>query len=64
MLVLPLTKKQKNDPFHFKIKMSDGDVWAKLTQIRVISSKRLLRKLDTINEDSFFRLKEVLVNSI
>lgn len=53
LLVLPITSKQKNDAFHKRIDVRVGPVWVKLTQVRVISSRRLLRKVDTISEEAF-----------
>ena len=66
MLVLPITTKAKDDKFHFKISShnASGDarvVYIKLTQIRVVSPKRLLRKVDTLEESAFKNLKERLL---
>lgn len=58
MVVLPLTTKPRDDKFHHKIKTEEKTVWAKLTQSRVISNKRLLRKVDVLDEQSFNLLKE------
>ena len=66
MLVLPITSREKNDKFHKKIVIDSvdktgmpykKDVWVKLTQARVISSKRLLRKVDILPEDVFFDIQ-------
>ena len=59
MLVLPITSKEKNDKFHHKIKTDQKTVWVKLTQSRVISNKRLLRKVDVLGEEEFDKLKSV-----
>ena len=56
MVILPLTTKKKNDKFHFKIEREETTTWIKLTQTRVISNKRLLRKVDVLNEDIFNEL--------
>lgn len=58
LVVLPITTKQKDDIFHHKIQTQWKTVWAKLTQTRVVSSKRLLRKVDVLNEANFCKLKE------
>mgnify|MGYP001614297405 CR=1 FL=1 len=58
MIILPITTKPKDDEFHQKIQTVGKTVWAKLTQMRVISSKRLLRKVDILDEASFEILKE------
>ena len=64
MLVLPLTTKQKEDRFHCKIKFSQWVVWVKLTQVRVISNKRLLRKMGVLDQPSFDELKKEWVDSL
>ncbi|MDB5265939.1 MAG: hypothetical protein JWM39_652 [Parcubacteria group bacterium] len=64
VLVLPLTSKKNDNRFHCSIRVGDRISWAKLTQIQVISTKRLLRKIDMVNETDFKKLKRVLINSI
>ncbi|MEX2010491.1 MAG: type II toxin-antitoxin system PemK/MazF family toxin [Parcubacteria group bacterium] len=66
MLALPITGKAKNDQFHYKITITSKksntkeietkDVWIKLTQARVVSNKRLLRKVDMISEEEFEKI--------
>jgi len=58
LLVLPITSKAKDDAFHQRIAVRVGPVWVKLTQSRVISSQRLLRKVDTIPEETFNDVQE------
>ncbi len=62
MVVLPLTTKRKDDKFHHKIKTKERTVWVKLTQTRVVSGKRLLRKVDILEEEQFETLKMVWKN--
>lgn len=74
MLVLPVTSKEKNDPFHCKIivqaksgktgEIYDKPVWVKLTQVRMISNRRLLRKVDVIPNADFLKVKEAFKNYI
>ena len=74
MLVLPITSKEKNDKFHYKIFIKTKDsntgeyqekpVWIKLTQVRVISNKRLLRKVDLMSIDDFNKIIKVFKDSI
>ena len=64
MVVLPITTKQKDDEFHYKIQTEGKIVWVKLTQVRVISSKRLLRKVAMLEETMFNELKEVWIKSL
>lgn len=66
MLVLPITSKEKNDLFHYKIQVQAKNsntgkvyrrpIWVKLTQARVISNKRLLRKVDVIPDEEFKKI--------
>ena len=51
--VLPLTGKPHDDSFHKKITHNTEDSWVCLTQIRTISTKRLLRKIWKIDERQF-----------
>ena len=74
MFVLPITSKEKKDKFHYKIfvkikdiktgKYQERPVWVKLTQARVISNKRLLRKVDLISADDFKNIMIVFKKSI
>jgi hypothetical protein len=50
--------KKKNDVFHYGVSTPIGDVCAKLTQVRVIRSRRLSRKVDVLSESEFVRVKE------
>lgn len=74
MFILPITSKEKSDKFHYKIfvkikniktdEYEEKPVWVKLTQARVISNKRLLRKVDLISIDDFNKITIVFKNSI
>lgn len=64
LLILPVTTKEKNDPFHCKIRSATGDMWVKLTQIKVISSKRLLRKIKIISQNEYNFIKIALFKSL
>ena len=65
IVVLPITTKPKNDPFHFKIFVKTGIyVWIKLTQVRMISNKRLQRKVDIVGNDSFVKIREAWIKSL
>jgi mRNA interferase MazF len=69
MFVLPTTTRARNDKFHMPIEIGAVDqktgedyrktVYIKLTQARVISNKRLMRKVDVINEEDFKRIQDV-----
>lgn len=60
-LVLPLTTKGKEDPFHVQLQTSKMTSFAKISQIKVISYKRLLRKIDTLPEDQFIAIRQRLL---
>ncbi len=62
VLVTPLTTKGLEDEYHVRIKTKKMSSLAKISQIRVISSKRLLRKIDTLPEDQFLRVREKLLD--
>lgn len=74
MFVLPLTSKAKDDKFHYKVFVKIKDiktgeyqerpVWVKLTQARVISNKRLLRKVDVISINDFNKITLVFKNGV
>jgi len=63
MLVLPITTKEKRDGFHTAVRLVvrnagtgaevTRDVYVKLTQARVISTQRLLRKVDMLEKSMF-----------
>lgn len=59
MLVLPLTSKERNDRFHHKIATAQKESWVKLTQARVVSNKRLLRKVDVLGQKDFEELQDI-----
>ncbi|MDB5245485.1 MAG: hypothetical protein JWN90_590 [Parcubacteria group bacterium] len=64
LVVLPLTSRPKDDRFHYKISTDSGYVYAKLTQVRVISNKRLQRMAYKIDSAQFQGLKETWKRSI
>ncbi len=64
LLVLPITSKEKKDKFHHRVETTQKITWVKLTQTRLISTKRLLRKIDVIGEKEFFALKTDWKNSL
>ncbi|MDE2037915.1 MAG: type II toxin-antitoxin system PemK/MazF family toxin [Patescibacteria group bacterium] len=48
--IVPLTGMPHDDRYHRKIAHGRNESWACLTQIRTISTKRLLRKVGTLEE--------------
>jgi len=56
-----LIGKKKEGKFYFYIgKVEDRDATAVLSQARLIDTKRLVRKITTLDEDSFEQLKTAL----
>lgn len=51
--VIPLTSKEKTDKHHVKIRHEKGYSWANVPQMRIVSTKRLLRKIGMIPETKF-----------
>lgn len=64
MVVLPITTRKKSDAFHFETITGDRTVWVKLTQTRVVSGKRFLRKLNVVDEKQFEALKNAWKKSL
>lgn len=62
--VLPLTTKGKNNKYYLKLDYEIIKSWVILSQIKTISTKRLLRKIGSISEPDFeeviFRLQNLL----
>ena len=54
--VLPLTKSIKTNPYYYQINHSEFPSSVILSQIRLISSKRLLRRMGTIERVEFFEI--------
>jgi mRNA interferase MazF len=50
-LITPLTSVAKENQYHHKL--NTGDSFVILSQIRLISAKRLLRKIEVIGENEF-----------
>jgi mRNA interferase MazF len=70
---LPLTSKVKEDRFHFgfniKTKNTAGEVeeqrsFAMLSQMRLFSSKRMIRRIVRINENVFDSIEKSFINLI
>ncbi len=58
LLILPITSKKSANRFHYHANTkTHGSVWVKLTQARVVSSKRLLRKIDVMSIEDFQRMR-------
>lgn len=57
---IPLTSKAKENPYIVKVEHSKGVSYANLSQLRLWSSKRILRKVGVISERSFIEVSKRL----
>lgn len=62
MLILPITSKLKDDKFHAPLILinqgKEKRTFIKLTQPRIISNKRLVRKIAVVPKDKFEIIRE------
>lgn len=58
---LPISSTVKDLPFYYKIKFNDEYRSVLVTQIRTISSKRLLRKIQKINDEDFYEIVDRVI---
>ncbi len=61
-LILPLTSKAKADDFHLKISSNNMVSFVKISQSRTISSKRLIRKIDTLDDMQFLAVYQSFID--
>ncbi len=54
--ILPLTSKQRDDKFHCSFVLKHRIQYAVLSQIRVISAKRLIRRIGRISHSDFLKI--------
>ena len=55
--VVPLTSKPKSNKFYFKILYGEGnESYVILSQSRILSAKRLIRKIDRLPEETFKKI--------
>ena len=57
---VPLTRTVKTNRFFFRLDPADGQSAAVLSQLRLISSKRLVRKIRTLDEPQFLAITKAL----
>jgi len=57
---IPLTSHEKNGKFYFKVAYPEGVSWGMLTQLKVFSTKRLLRKITTVSKEDVLLIKHLL----
>lgn len=56
--ILPFTNKTKLGKYYYQTKYQDRDYWIILSQLRLISSKRLTRKIRTLPKNEYFQVKQ------
>lgn len=61
---LPLTTKEKQNKYHYKLEYDNIKSWVILSQIKTISTKRLLRKIGSISEADFKEVIERIQNTL
>jgi len=62
--VLPLTSKDRVGKYYFQIEHGDKKYSVILSQLRLVSSKRLLRKIRKISPEEFIKIKSKIKNLI
>lgn len=61
---VPLTSKEKEGKFYFTFDFKDRKSTVILSQLRILSSKGLIRKMGKINEDQFLEVEKLILNLI
>lgn len=61
VLVLPLSSKSGNKKFYFKVNYDEKTSFVILSQIRLISVKRLKRIVSVLSNDQFLELKNSFI---
>jgi len=59
-LGVPITSQRKENKFYFEIEYNNKKYYLILSQIRLFSNKRLLRKITKINAQTFLKIKDNL----
>lgn len=60
--VLPMTSKQKTGKHYYRLTYKGKNSFILLSQLRMISSKRLLRKIWTLSKSDFVEVKKCIKN--
>jgi mRNA interferase MazF len=62
--MVPLTSKAQDEKYYYKFKYKDGEYSVILSQVRLISSKRLLRKIGSFPGKDFKKVRELITEFI
>lgn len=60
--IVPLTSRRKSNKYYYEFDYKSKPQTAILSQVRLISSKRLLRKIWTFPEKDFRKVKELIAD--
>jgi mRNA interferase MazF len=61
---IPLTSKAKENPYIVRVEHQRGVSYANISQLRLLSTKRALRKVGVISEESFTEVVRRLKNCL
>lgn len=64
ILVVPLSSKIKNNKYYFELILNGEFISALLFQFRIVSSKRLIRRIGIVDLDYFEKIKNKIKNII
>ena len=60
-LIIPLTTSKKKNPYHVGLGKIDGkDAFAIISQLRLIDTKRLINKVETLDEGLFETIRKAV----
>lgn len=59
-LCVPITSSRNLNPFYKKISLSGKEIHAIISQARTLSTKRLLREIESLSNEDFKRIKNEL----
>ena len=60
--VIPVTSREKQLPFYIQFAFAETEYWAVLTQVRMLSTKRFLRKIGMIPKERFSEMQKTFAN--
>lgn len=62
--ILPTTQQAKDDRFYERFSFGDKTFFVSLTQIRTVSTKRCLRKIGTLSQEDFDKVKTRIIEFV
>lgn len=62
-LAVTLTSREKQNKWHIKIKQNDKEYIINTSQIRTISSKRLIRKISQISKKNLMNVIDIIISN-